>query len=172
MRQRVRWPLPRFLNSLALLLILCVFLALSGCGGGGGGGGGGNGGGGGGTTATVTGKVVDSVTGDPVPGAIVRITGTNLSTTTGADGKFTQPNVPLTATGFTVSSPDATKWLNILFYPDRTNTIRTYAVNPLTGVQCSLPLPALQATTIPLPADVQLMNANAAPPPPPGGCPQ
>jgi hypothetical protein len=172
MRQRVRWNPSRFLHSLALLLSLCVFLALSGCGGGGGGGGGNPNPNPGGTTATVTGNEVDSATGNPVPNAIIRITGTQLFTTTGADGKFSRANVPLTATGFTVSSPDATRWLNIIFYPDRTNTIRTYAVDPQTSRQCSLPLPALQATTIPLPADIQLMNANAAPPPPPGGCPQ
>lgn len=45
-------------------------------------------------TRTITGTVTDAETGQPLEGARVGVRGTALSTTTGADGKFTLGNIP------------------------------------------------------------------------------
>jgi PKD repeat protein len=44
--------------------------------------------------ATITGKVVDSATGNPLAGAIVTIQGTTITAITGADGTFTLNDAP------------------------------------------------------------------------------
>ncbi len=51
----------------------------------------------------VTGTVVDSETGEPIPGATVKVQGTTQGTLTNADGKFTLSNVPASSKTITVS---------------------------------------------------------------------
>jgi uncharacterized protein YfaP (DUF2135 family) len=62
-------------------------------------------------TGTATGQVVNAITGVPVAGATVTVSGTGLSTTTDSGGAFSMANVPegartivVTATGFVESS--------------------------------------------------------------------
>jgi len=45
-------------------------------------------------TGRIAGKVTDASTGDPLPGANVRLEGTSLGTATDLDGKYLIPNVP------------------------------------------------------------------------------
>jgi hypothetical protein len=94
-------------------IALCA-LAAAACGGDGNGTGGGTGGTGGtaGTgaaeTSTVAGTVLTFLSlEDPVevPGATVRVSGTNLSATTGQNGAFTIENVPNGENFFTVEAP-------------------------------------------------------------------
>ena len=51
----------------------------------------------------VTGTVIDSETGEPIPGASVKVQGTTLGVQTNIDGKFTINNVPSTSKTLTVS---------------------------------------------------------------------
>ena len=51
----------------------------------------------------VTGTVLDSETGEPIPGAAVKVPGTTLGTLTNADGKFVITNVPNNSKTVTVS---------------------------------------------------------------------
>ena len=155
-------------------MLLCALTALallsSGC----------VGGGGGGTTtgcvgrttppgnpslATITGKVVDT-SGNAVNGAGVTVvvpSGTNLSTTTDCTGKFVVTNVPLTATSLMVSSPNPVAYYNYANYDGNLYDL----------IDCSLPLPKLEAganapfTQI----DMYLGGTNPPPPPPSNGCP-
>ena len=90
-------------------LALFVAFAVAGCGGGGGGNSGSNGNGngnGGGVSnanlATVSGRVISSNDNLPVPNVTVTIPGAT-PVQTGANGQFTVINVPLTATGLTIS---------------------------------------------------------------------
>ena len=46
---------------------------------------------------SVTGIVVSGDDNEPVVGATVMVTGTNIGTTTDVDGKFVLPNVPVSA---------------------------------------------------------------------------
>ena len=69
--------MPRYLNKISVLLLVIalpgfVFAA----------------------NGTITGSVMDSHTGEPLPGANITIVGTTLGTTTGLDGKFELANVP------------------------------------------------------------------------------
>lgn len=85
------------------LVVIMVAAMLSGCGSSGGPSPG----------ASLTGRVVNGPTGDPLPG--VRVALGDKSATTGADGKFTMSNVPLGSgivtaqlTGFEVASMSVT----------------------------------------------------------------
>jgi len=149
-----------------------MILALAGCGGGGGGNPNPNPnpnpGGGTTTLAALSGTVRDSLN-DPVPNALVSVLGTGLQTRTATDGTFTVFNVPLTATRFVVNSPDLSRYFDIAQYQGG----RPYDVDPARpGGQCTLPLPALAAGSVTLPATVFLFSVSAGPPPPPSGtCP-
>lgn len=50
--------------------------------------------GGGATTGTITGVVRNAANNQPVSGVVITVAGTNLSTTSGADGSYTLSNVP------------------------------------------------------------------------------
>lgn len=176
MRKTVLWKSPHVRVSLSALLALLAVFAFSGCGGGGGGGGnnnnnGGNNGGGNNpppgqnaTLAFITGRVVDtSSTPKGVPNATVTVVGTNISAKTASDGSFTLANVPLTATQFTVISPDTFQWYNFA----------SYNAKQYDTINCRLPLPNLQAGQNILSGTVVLYSAGNNPPPPPpvNGCP-
>jgi hypothetical protein len=98
------------LATLAILLLMISVLALiAGCGGGGGGGGSSNGNNNTNTntntntngnssgqkTATVTGKIQDTITGIALNGYIVTVQGTNLAGTSTSTGAFSISTVPL-----------------------------------------------------------------------------
>ncbi len=51
----------------------------------------------------ITGTVVDSETGEPIPGATVKVQGTTMGTLTNVDGKFTISNVPTSSKTVVVS---------------------------------------------------------------------
>ena len=55
-------------------------------------------------TRLIKGTVADVVTGDPVAGAAVKITGTALSATTAADGSFSIADAPAAAVAVSVTS--------------------------------------------------------------------
>ena len=175
MRNRVSNRIPRVRISLLSVALFAMMLALAGCGGGGGGGvpnpnpnPNPNPGGGATTMAALTGTVRDSL-GDPVIGALVSIVGTGLQTQTGDRGIFNFAAVPLTATRFVVNSPNLSRYFDIAQYQGG----RPYDVDPARpGGQGTLPLPALAAGSITLPATVILYSVSAGPPPPPSGtCP-
>ncbi|MFD2513737.1 SusC/RagA family TonB-linked outer membrane protein [Pontibacter locisalis] len=86
-------------RGLLLTLILAILLSIEGFSQG---------------TTTVTGKVIDQETGQPLPGVAVLVKGTNIGTTTGAQGEFSL-NVP---------APAATKSL-VFRYIGYTNIERT-----------------------------------------------
>ena len=46
------------------------------------------------SSGSITGRVVDKTTGDPLPGANVTIQGTSIGASTDLDGKFNLKNVP------------------------------------------------------------------------------
>jgi len=97
-------------------------------------------------------------------GATIAVVGTTITAHTATDGSFTLPNVPLTATQFTVTSPDAFAYFNFAQY-----TNKQYDT-----IACKLPLPTpLKAGANTLPDNVHLYIGGANPPPPPpiGGCP-
>ncbi len=88
-------------------------------------------------TATVTGRVVDADTGQPVAGATVKVD--TLSTTTGTDGRFTLTGVPTGTATLQVS---------------KTGYITYYA-----SIQVQSPTTSL--------SDIPLVPAGGGPPPPP-----
>ena len=47
------------------------------------------------TTGTITGRVVDSTSQQPLAGVTIRITGTTIGTLSRPDGAFTLPGVPV-----------------------------------------------------------------------------
>lgn len=140
-----------------LLVLFTLFVALvwSGCGGGGGGGPT--------PTTTLTGKVVSATDMSPVPSATITIAGTMLTAQTQTDGTFSVSNVPVTATRFTVTSPDLSKYLSIAEYSAGGTTLQEYSFNT-DGIQCSMPLPSLHAGTTALPSNVELLSATSVPP--------
>ena len=59
-------------------------------------------------SSSLTGILVDSETGNPISGAIVAIQGTNLTTTTGADGSYSLQDIPKGLQTLTINAPDHT----------------------------------------------------------------
>ena len=57
-------------------------------------------------SSSLTGILVDSETGNPISGAIVSIQGTNLTTTTGADGSYSFNDIPEGIQTLTINAPD------------------------------------------------------------------
>src|SRR5262245_24786521 len=49
------------------------------------------------TVGTIEGRVVDRTSGDPLPGAKVTVSGTNISTSTDREGNYTLARVPVGA---------------------------------------------------------------------------
>ena len=88
--------------------------------------------------------------GKPVPNATVSVVGTNISAKTATDGSFTLANVPLTATQFTVLSPDTVQWYNFASFNNK----------QYDTIDCKLPLPNLQAGANILPGTVVLTSAQ------------
>jgi hypothetical protein len=172
MRKCDLWRFAHIRPFFAVCLTLLVSLALTGCGGGGGspktGTGNGNGGGTVNTSlATVSGKVIDS-TGAVVSGATVYIAGTTLSGSSGSDGTFQINSVPLNATGFQVTRPNANYYNSGIY-----NTVRyTFGTN---SSACVIPLPTLQKASIgptPLVTSIQFdVQSGGSPPAPPSGDP-
>jgi hypothetical protein len=137
-----------------VLLTLLATLVWSGCGGGGSGPT---------PTTTLSGRVVSATDMSPIPLATIAIVGTMLTAQTQTDGTFTVSNVPVTATHFTVTSPDLTKYLSIAEYSAGGATLQEYSFD-INGVPCSLPLPTLRAGTTALPSDIELLSATSVPP--------
>ncbi|HZT40805.1 MAG TPA: carboxypeptidase-like regulatory domain-containing protein [Chthonomonadaceae bacterium] len=162
MRQSVLPKSSHIRFSLVLILSLMFALALSACGGGGGGGGNNFNQGGGNGGVVVTGTVTDP-NGNPIKGAVVSIVGTNLSTTTAADGTFTISNVPAGASEFVVTSPNLNQYADLAEYKSF-----WYPTDPLNSYgQCKMPLPSplhIGFNSIGL---IYLYNLSAGTPPPP-----
>ena len=178
MRNRVLWSVPHVRFSLALpVLLLLIALTLAGCGGGGGGNNNnnnGNGNGNGGNNGvyvngvftppastngltTVSGQVQDFTTA-PVVGATVTILGTGQSAQTDANGNFYIPNVPLTATRFSLTLPTGYT-SNLGYYPGR---MGIYTDQTCGGIH----LPTLTAGNSPLGDVVFVFTPNSPAPPP------
>jgi len=158
---------------LALSLMAALTLSLSGCGGGGGGGGGGTPSGcvgkvtppGSPLLATITGIIYDTGH-NVVNNASISVNvpgGTSISATTDCTGKFVVTNVPLSATTFTVASPDPVAYYNYANYNGKLYDL----------IACTLPLPKLNAGANSPFTEIDLYVGGTSPPPPPpaGGCP-
>ncbi len=169
-----RSMLPRVTSTaLVLSLMTALTLSLSGCGGGGGGSNNNNNNGcipavvtpGSLALATITG-VVDDSSGNPVNGALVTVLvsgGTNVTARTDCSGTFVATNVPLTATGFQVASPNPVAYYNYATYKGSLYDLSA----------CTLPLPTLVAGTknAPYTKIFMYLGGTNPPPPPPSGCP-
>jgi hypothetical protein len=108
--------------------VLVCSLSLAACGGdgdggGGSGGSGGTGGtGGDGQTSTVSGKVViTGESGTPVAGVTVSVSGTSLSTTSDAEGRFTLQDVPNGDRFFVTAANDHWGFVDYWAVPDETS---------------------------------------------------
>ena len=178
MRKSVLWNLSHVRLSFALLLALMGSLAIYGCGGGGGSSNPG------GTTSSTTGHDRRSDQSDhhrhgdghhdaagPVVGATVSMSGTSLSTKTGADGKFTIINAPVGTVGVIVTTPDPNAYYGVVLYNSK-----------LYGDPAKCPIglttQASSKGTSPV-GTVQLYPGGTNPPPPPyvgaldaNGCPK
>ena len=95
-----KWPRSRFLSFTPWYLLAALILLIAGCGGGGGGGGD-DGGGNQPTTATITGRVVDAISGLGVQGATVSY------------GSVTDISGPTGAFSLTVAAPAAAQQARI-----------------------------------------------------------
>ena len=171
MRKRVLWNVPHVRIShrisLAMLLTLIVSLAVTGCGGGGtptpvNGGSSQGVPKGNPNLATIVGTVTDTTAAaTPIAGAIVKVAGTSLQTTTGANGKFAIINVPVQAIGITVITPSVATYYGAVVYGTKQYDDTVACPIPVTGLQKS----AIGPVT--LPNTFKLYPSGSNPPYPP-----
>ncbi len=172
MRKRAQRNLPHVRITLALLMTLMAALVFAGCGGGGSGpstpvvttptssa-----------TLATVTGTVTDTTAAaTPIAGAAVQIVGTNLATTSAANGTFVILNVPVGTVRVAVVQPAGGQYGGYVLYQGKQYDTQ---LCPLTVTTTAS---GTGHTASPLPASIQLFpNVNGPPPPPAtgaNGCP-
>lgn len=157
--------------SLMAIMGLIMALAIAGCGGGGGGApiinpppGNNPPPGQNPTLAFISGLVVDnSFPPKAVSNALVSVLGTGITARTASNGTFTLPNVPLSATQFSVASPDPNLYYNIAKYNSK----------QYDTILCPMPLPTLTAGANTLPGGAVALYAGGFNPPPAPiiGCP-
>lgn len=149
-----RWPLEGRAKATRRGVLCGAFavlaLLVAGCGGGGGGGGGGTPS----NRATITGNVVDAVSGSGIPG--VRVLYGDATATTGADGTFS----------ITVDAPSTAKPLRI---PTTTgyNALGQYNGVTVRLATDGIAIPELSAGQTFNVGTIRLFSVDSGPPPPP-----
>lgn len=146
-----KWPRSGFLFGAPWWALAALVVLLAGCGGGGGDDGGGGGGGGTGT-ATVTGRVVDAISGLGVAGATITYGG--ATATSSATGTFSLTvNAPAAIQRLTATAPN---YRNLGQYNGATVRLATEGIS-------------VQALTVDQTVNIgtiQLYSTDSPPPPP------